>query len=76
MRTVRLLEPAKLVRIEFECGCSDGVLDVRGTGRADDRRGHVRLVQQPGERDPGRGTPSRPASSTTRSTVSASPGRP
>src|SRR4026208_1991845 len=49
--TVLLLEPRDLGRRQLELGRSQRILEVPGLRRADDRRGHARLVQEPRQGD-------------------------
>jgi hypothetical protein len=51
MRPVGLLELGDLLVGEHHVDGGDGVVQVAGPGRADDRRGDARLVQQPREGD-------------------------
>ena len=53
MRNIRLLEPRDLVGAECELLGGEGVVEVLELRRADDRRGHAGLVQEPGEGDLG-----------------------
>src|SRR3954453_18660286 len=55
VRNVGLLEPGDLGGVERELLGCDGVVEVLELGRADDRRRHAGLVQEPGEADPRRG---------------------
>ena len=55
MRHVGLLEPCELLVAQGELLGRECVLEVLQPGRAGDRRGHARLVQEPGQRDLGSG---------------------
>ena len=51
MRDVRRLELGDVFGAELERERGDGVVELLEPGRADDRRGHLALREQPGERD-------------------------